>query len=158
MKWKQIIKIEIKKWQCGSEINVAKFFPSWCHNMEMFSASWFLYEVIHQWTSDSLHKRPVMWSFDVCFVVSFNKLWNKLVSLVTIIGTYNYPDSKIHGANMGPTWVLSTTGGSQVGLLNLAIWVAVLGWEEYCLINVETKMSLWNMCWIYTQIIMSQFI
>ena len=34
------------------------------------------------------------------------------------------PDSKIHGANMGPTWVLSAPGGPHVGLMNLAIRVA----------------------------------
>ena len=32
------------------------------------------------------------------------------------------PDSKVHGANMGPTWVLSAPGGPHVGLMNLAIW------------------------------------
>ena len=31
------------------------------------------------------------------------------------------PDSKVHGANMGPTWVLSAPGGSHVGPMNLAI-------------------------------------
>ena len=29
------------------------------------------------------------------------------------------PDSKVHGANMGPTWV---PGGPHVGLVNLAKW------------------------------------
>ena len=33
------------------------------------------------------------------------------------------PDSKVHGANMGPTWVLSAPDGSPVGPANLAIWV-----------------------------------
>ena len=28
----------------------------------------------------------------------------------------------VHGANMGPTWVLSAPGGSHVGPMNLAIW------------------------------------
>ena len=32
------------------------------------------------------------------------------------------PDSKVHGANMGPIWVLSAPGGPHVGLMNLAIW------------------------------------
>ena len=36
-----------------------------------------------------------------------------------------YPDSKVHGANMGPTCVLSAPGGPHVGLMNLAIWVFV---------------------------------
>ena len=36
-----------------------------------------------------------------------------------------YPDSKVHGANMGPTWILSAPDGPQVGLMNLAIWVGM---------------------------------
>ena len=31
------------------------------------------------------------------------------------------PDSKVHGANMGPTWVLSAPGGPHVGPMNFAI-------------------------------------
>ena len=34
-----------------------------------------------------------------------------------------FPDSKAHGANMGPTWVLSAPDGLQVGPMNLAIRV-----------------------------------
>ena len=33
----------------------------------------------------------------------------------------NNPDNKIHGANMGPTWVLSAPDGPHVGPMNLAI-------------------------------------
>ena len=32
------------------------------------------------------------------------------------------PDSKVHGANMGPTWVLSAPGWPHVGPMNPAIW------------------------------------
>ena len=40
-----------------------------------------------------------------------------------IIQTSNYtiPNSKVHGANMGPTWVLSAPDGSHVGPTNPAI-------------------------------------
>ena len=31
------------------------------------------------------------------------------------------PDSKVHGANMGPTWVLPAPDGPHVGPMNLAI-------------------------------------
>ena len=31
------------------------------------------------------------------------------------------PDSKVHGANMGPTWGQQDPGGSHVGHVNLAI-------------------------------------
>ena len=37
----------------------------------------------------------------------------------------NDPDSKVHEANMGPTWVLVTLGGSHFGPMNLAIRAAV---------------------------------
>ena len=33
------------------------------------------------------------------------------------------PDSKVRGANMGPTWVLSAPDGTHVGPMNLAIRV-----------------------------------
>ena len=32
------------------------------------------------------------------------------------------PDSKVHGANMGPTWGRQDPGGPHVGHVNLAIW------------------------------------
>ena len=34
-----------------------------------------------------------------------------------------FPDSKVHGANMGPIWGQQDPGGSHVGPMNLAIWV-----------------------------------
>ena len=44
---------------------------------------------------------------------------------VTFIMQYNYPDSKVHGANMGPTWVLTAQDGPYVGPTNLAIRVYI---------------------------------
>ena len=43
---------------------------------------------------------------------------------VKLIYLYSYsavPDNKVHGANMGPTWVLSAPDGPLVGPMNLAI-------------------------------------
>ena len=34
---------------------------------------------------------------------------------------YN-PDSKVHGANMGPIWGRQDPGGPHVGPMNFAIW------------------------------------
>ena len=34
---------------------------------------------------------------------------------------WEYPDSKVHGANMGPTWLLPAPDGPHVGPMNLAI-------------------------------------
>ena len=38
---------------------------------------------------------------------------------------WTFPDSKVHEANMGPTWVLSAPDGPHVGHMNLAIRVMV---------------------------------
>ena len=35
---------------------------------------------------------------------------------------FKIPDSKIHGANMGPIWGRQDPGGPHVGPMNLAIW------------------------------------
>ena len=34
-----------------------------------------------------------------------------------------FPDSKVHGVSMGPTWGRQDPGGPNVGPMNLAIWV-----------------------------------
>ena len=36
-----------------------------------------------------------------------------------------YPDSKVHGANMGPIWGRQDPGGPHVGPMNFAIWVVM---------------------------------
>ena len=39
----------------------------------------------------------------------------------------NHPDSKVHGANMGPIWGRQDIRGPHVGPINFAIWAALLG-------------------------------
>ena len=43
------------------------------------------------------------------------------INLVWCHCNKNHPDSKVHGANMGPTWVLLAPDGPHVGPMNLAI-------------------------------------
>ena len=49
--------------------------------------------------------------------------WSGWGSYATMYRAYIHydPDSKIHGANMGPTWVLSAPDGLHVGPMKLAI-------------------------------------
>ena len=35
------------------------------------------------------------------------------------------PDSKVHGANMGPIWGRQDPGGPHVGPMNIAIWAYI---------------------------------
>ena len=43
----------------------------------------------------------------------------------------NCPDSKVHGANMGPIWGRQDPGGPHVGPVNFAIWVNNDDLEDY---------------------------
>ena len=49
--------------------------------------------------------------------------WSIPSCLVEGRGIHKYPDSKFHGANMGPTSVLSAPDGPHIGPMNLAIRV-----------------------------------
>ena len=71
------------------------------------------------------------------------------------------PDSKIHGANMGPTWVLSAPDGPHVGPMNLAIreYISYLLWHLSVMVNdliivkllaKEFGLTAWGMLyWVY---------
>ena len=41
------------------------------------------------------------------------------------IGLITFPDSKIHGANMGPIWGRQNPGGPHVGPMNFVILVYI---------------------------------
>ena len=99
------------------------------HTNLIFSSWYHLWIVIHSVSQKTsfLHKCPY------CVVISWHRSqWNTLVwrfslpnsklsdPLVTL---FVYPDSKVHGANMGPTWVLSAPDGPHVVPINLAIKV-----------------------------------
>ena len=58
-----------------------------------------------------------------------------------------YPDSKNHGANMGPTWVLLAPGGPHVGPMNLAIRV-----NKILHPSNNTNNALAGLLWILSQI------
>ena len=47
----------------------------------------------------------------------------QLFALCRVFMARYCPDSKVHGANMGPTWVLSAPDGPRVGPMNLPIRV-----------------------------------
>ena len=42
------------------------------------------------------------------------------------VSLQHLPDSKVHGASMGPTWGRQDPGGPHFGHMNLAIWAMYL--------------------------------
>ena len=63
----------------------------------------------------------------------------------------SYPDSKVHGANMGPTWVLSAPDGPHVGPMNLAIRVVLQGDSNLKGCQAASHLSdTWHHTWAET--------
>ena len=60
----------------------------------------------------------------------FSYTYTSKFHVILVHDTYGTTESKVHGANMGPTWVLSVPDGPHVGPMNLAIrdscWHSVL--------------------------------
>ena len=56
------------------------------------------------------------------------------------------PDSKVHGANMGPIWGRQDPGGPHVGHMNFAIW-GILKFSLLLLpLKLLNKQSIWHSC------------
>ena len=53
----------------------------------------------------------------------FTSVVTLLPAILSFPGTF--PDNKVYGANMGPTWGRQDTGVSHVGCRNFAIWVLI---------------------------------
>ena len=53
--------------------------------------------------------------------ICYKIIWNNVRSSVRC----TFPDSKVYGDNMGPTWCKQDPGGPHVGHVNFAIWVVV---------------------------------
>ena len=49
----------------------------------------------------------------------------KMLPVLLMRQTAELPDSKVHGANMGPLWGRHDPGGPHAGPMNLAIWVGI---------------------------------
>ena len=59
------------------------------------------------------------------------KAWQPLV-------VEQFPDSKVHGANMGSTCGRQDPGGPHVGHVNRAIWVGLTKYKTVCTTKVYT--------------------
>ena len=63
------------------------------------------------------------------------------IALNYMLKTNPYPVKKVHGANMGPTWVLSAPDGPHVGPMDLAIrlqsWWLKAPLEQDCVGCIE---------------------
>ena len=103
---------------------LSRLLPSpWCH-FTTWIHKWYQFGRDNAWSASGLHN---LW---VLYVSSATRSWY-VVPNILLFSFYCFiildpesddiPDSKVHGANMGPTWILSAPGGYHVGPMNLAI-------------------------------------
>ena len=86
------------------------------------SSLWYEITDTTSWPTRVAHYRPFRWAF----VLPCNQwMANHRIGRQLLSQTGHIPNSKVHGTNMGPTWVLSAPVGPNVGLMNLAIWDVV---------------------------------
>ena len=59
--------------------------------------------------------------------------YTKQKDCVIRYSVHDSPDSKVHGANVGPAWGRQVSGGPHVGHVNLAIWIILeIVCKSYC--------------------------
>ena len=65
---------------------------------------------------------------------------------------HTYPDSKVHGTNMGPIWGRQDPGRPHVGPMNFAIWVHAKQANEIVhYFTCPNRNTLWRNIQIYKQ-------
>ena len=71
----------------------------------------------------------------------------------------NYPDSKVHGANMGPIWGRQDPGGPHVGPMNLAIVTSIKYIRTVWARGILRNFALWDwFCISFIPWIMQKFV
>ena len=66
-------------------------------------------------------RKSIIWNYDVLV----------LRRIYSSLGLNDYPDSKVHGTNMGSSWGRQDPGGSHVGPINFGIWIIPLEENVY---------------------------
>ena len=66
----------------------------------------------------------LIWQESTFYGVLLHGSWTTHFVQITCMGKCgeNTPDSKVHGANMGPIWGWEDPGGPHVSPMNYAIW------------------------------------
>ena len=77
------------------------------------------------------------------FVVWWPCIVNKLAHSEICL-CCNYPDSKVHGANTGPNWVLSAPDGPHVGPMKLLSGYSCVSFAAHCLMVPLRLQPIWT--------------
>ena len=77
----------------------------------------------------AVRRRETLWHSDDQLIYTIRTMYQ--------LGTADpFPDSKVHGANMGPIWGRQDPGGPHVGTMNFAIWVYFVSIGDVAFVGV----------------------
>ena len=96
----------------------------WKHKLVWFRINTFnIYRRIYFQVSEQQHiiNPEHIYKWFMSFIATIKKLWRAIAALIKMINV-NIPDSKVHGANMGPIWGQQDSCGPHVGPMNFVIW------------------------------------
>ena len=68
------------------------------------------------------NETPSKWDRKLKLISINQDVYNVSSTAIFVLPGIATPDSKVHGANMGPTWLLSAPDGPHVRPMNVAIW------------------------------------
>ena len=71
---------------------------------------------------------------------------------------YEYPDSKVHGAKMGPIWGWQDPGGPHVGPMNFDIWVCNYNFTQLKLFTYALNQCLFKIIYVDERVQINQAI
>ena len=78
----------------------------------------------------------------ICLLQHFHACFKMTYWWTSLIIATNIPDSKVHGANMGPIWGRQGPSEPHVGPMNLAIWDVISIWYLSTL-TIRDIITLW---------------
>ena len=95
--------------------------------------------LLDDWTI-ALHYNEILYD-------QFQHCWPSHITIqVCVQFSCSFPDSKVHGANMGPIWGCQDPGGPYDVPMNLAIWIILL-----CLYSCDLPTHVTNQ-WLSTKL------
>ena len=114
--------------------------------MVIILLDWFDKYCVFLYVSTTCHMWSVMY-FVISNVLLVSFRWVNYATRPLVRYGCIFPDSKVHGANMGPIWGRQDPCGPHVGPMNFAIWFIWL-WKTY----TTQPFDHWRLQWAYAMV------
>ena len=132
-----LIKLSLSSMEVASQMFLKLFYcGSMFCNIEHFFILWHIVLQVLKLTPKEDSNINFYTKSMVCLIMQ--------AARVSAFIVYTYPDSKVHGVNMWPSWVLPAPDEPHVGPMNLAIRVVHLEYTCQSYGKVNDRIALWK--------------